>query len=96
MNSKVDGDFFEARLVTYGIAGVVGGYCFAPFAHFACDTGARCFACGMRTGLLALLKGNFGAALEANPVSVLLGCAMLAAMVDVVITCLRLRRGREM
>lgn len=94
MNSQVDGDFFEARLVAYGIAGIVGGYCFTPLAHFVCDAGARCLACGMRTGPLAFLRGDFGAALEANPMSVLLGCAALAAVVDVVITCFRLRRGR--
>ena len=93
MNSQVDGDFFEARLVAYGIAGVVGGCCFTPFAHFACDAGARCFACGIRTGLLAILRGDLGAALEANPMSVLLACAVLAAAIDVVITCFRLRRG---
>lgn len=96
MNSQVDGDFFESRLVAYGIAGVVGGCCFMPFARFACDVGVRCFACGMKTGLLAFLRGDLGAALDANPMSVLLGCAMLAAVVDVVITCFRLRRGREL
>ena len=74
MSRRVDRDFFEARLAAYGVAAVVGGYCFTPFAHFACDSGARCIACGMRTGLLALLRGDLAAAIQANPMSLAVKC----------------------
>lgn len=87
----MDRDFFEARLAAYGVAAVVGGYCFTPFAHFACDSGARCIACGMRTGLLALLRGDLAAAIQANPMSLALGLAILGSMADVVVTLYRMK-----
>lgn len=94
MTSWVDRDFFEARLVAYGVAAAVGGYCFTPFARFACDSGGRCIACGMRTGLLALLRGDLVAAIQANPMSILLGIAMLGSAIDVAVTLYGMKRAQ--
>lgn len=91
MSRRSDRDFFEARLAAYGLAAAVGGYCFTPFAHFSCDSGAHCIACGMRTGLLALLGGDLAAAIHANPMSLLLGLAMLGSAVDVAVTLYRMK-----
>ena len=77
-------EFFQARVIVYGVTlALTAIMLFADPFEYACNLpGNSCPGCGVKTGLFLILHGNITAALESNPISVLMAAAAVAALID--------------
>ena len=84
INRLYSHEFFQARAIVYGVSlALVLLMLFADPFEYACNLpGNSCPGCGVKTGLFLILHGNITAALESNPISVLMAAAAVAALID--------------
>ncbi len=74
----------SVRLTVYGVLVINGIFIqyFAPF-HYICDYNEQtCVMCGMRTAVNLWLSGDFSAAIESNPLILLIAFIALVMIGD--------------
>lgn len=87
----------SVRLTVYGVLVINGIFIqyFAPF-HYICDYNEQpCVMCGMRTAVNLWLSGNFSAAIESNPLILLIAVIALLIAVDTAFILLGRRKRKK-
>lgn len=90
-----DDSFYTARRITYVVVFAMVAFSFVAPIHYVCDEdGVSCFACGLRTGLIALMRLDIGGAAIANPLSIAIGLLVILAIADCALHLVYLKRIR--
>lgn len=76
-------EFYLARRIAYAVIVAMVVTAFVAPIHYACGaSGVRCLACGVRTGLIALIHLDIAGAVAANPLTLVIAVSALFAIAD--------------